>query len=69
MSSKAARREYLKAMADFERGCAEFSRRMATILDPLSPGSHPILSPFGPRKPAKRASRHASGDSAQRRVG
>lgn len=68
MSSKAARREYLKALADFEQSCAEFSRRMATIFDPLPPGSHPILSPFGPRKPAKRAS-HGSGDSAQRRVG
>ncbi|MDM0036822.1 hypothetical protein QTI33_32130 [Variovorax sp. J22P271] len=69
MSSKAARREYLKALADFERGCAEFSQRMATIFDPLPPGSQPILSPFGPRKPAKRASRRTSGDSAHRRVG
>jgi hypothetical protein len=62
MSNKFARREYLLAMAEFERNCAECSRRMDTIFEPLSPDDHQFLSPFGPRKPVKRATRQpASG--------
>jgi hypothetical protein len=57
MSTKSARREYLLALAQFERGCAELSKRMDSILEPLPPGDHQFLSPFGPRKPAKRAAR------------
>lgn len=56
MSSKAARREYLDAVADFERACLALSERMATITEqPAGPGPVPLLSPFGPRKSAKRA--------------
>ncbi|MDM0002749.1 hypothetical protein QTI24_29420 [Variovorax sp. J22P240] len=55
MSTKSARREYLLAMAELERRCAEFSRRMEAIFEPVPPGDHQFLSPFGPRKPLKRA--------------
>lgn len=62
MSTKSACLEYLRAMADFERSCAEFSRRMETICEPVPPDDHQFVSPFGPRKPVKRATREASSE-------
>jgi hypothetical protein len=55
MTTKAARREHLMAMAQFERRCVELSRHMESIVEPPVPGDHRFLSPFGPRKPVKRA--------------
>jgi hypothetical protein len=67
MTSRAderARRDYLQALAQFERSCLEFSRAMEHILDsPPSPAPAPptrILENLGPRKPAKRAPTGAS---------
>jgi hypothetical protein len=64
MSTRSARREYLLAMAEFERSCVEFSRRMETIFHPLPQGDHQFLSPFGPRKAVKRATHRAPGEAA-----
>ncbi|MGJ7510132.1 hypothetical protein [Variovorax sp. GT1P44] len=60
MSSKSARREYLQALADFDRACVEFSKGMRTVLEPPAPTENtaqPLLADLGPRKPAKRAQR------------
>jgi hypothetical protein len=59
MSSRTARREYLQALAQFERACMDYAKAMEQVLEPPEPtGTQPtsLLSPFGPRKPAKRAS-------------
>lgn len=59
MKHKAARQEYLCAIAEFERGCLEFSEGMQKISEePARPGeaaSPMSLLQFGPRKSAKRA--------------
>lgn len=64
MSARSARIEYNRAMAEFERGCRDFSIAMGKILDPgtapeTSNGTvDPLMVPtrdLGPRKPAKRA--------------
>ena len=62
MSSRSARREYLEAMAQFERACLDFSRSMASIAEPAPAAPSPAgveaaLPALGPRKPAKRAPR------------
>jgi hypothetical protein len=64
MSARSARIEYDKAVADFERGCRDFSIAMSKILDPAAAADasngnvDPMMVPardLGPRKPAKRA--------------
>jgi hypothetical protein len=55
MSTKAARREYLQAVAEFERACRTFAQGMERVLDPPAPAAADGL--FGPRKPVKRAAR------------
>jgi hypothetical protein len=55
MSTKAARREYLQAVAEFERACQTFARGMERVLEPPAPAAADGL--FGPRKPARRAAR------------
>jgi len=61
MKHKAARREYLSAIAEFERACLDFSEGMQSILEPPTPPIEPEaplqLLRFGPRKPARRADR------------
>jgi len=69
MTSKAARREYLQALAEFDRACLEFSERMARVVTPDAspevPGTmRPLLARLGPRKPAKRALRSDPRDQA-----
>jgi len=54
-SASAVRREHQRAASEFERSCADVSRHLAAIFDPWSPEDFRYLSPFGPRKPAKRA--------------
>ncbi|MGK6307942.1 hypothetical protein [Variovorax sp. DT-64] len=54
MSTKAARREYLQAVAEFERACRTFAQGMERVLDPPAPAAAGL---FGPRKPVKRAAR------------
>ncbi|WP_170855547.1 hypothetical protein [Variovorax sp. CF079] len=64
MSTKAARREYLEAVAEFQRALQEFSVGMGR-LDPSPPNRSPqdgaqpavIAQLLGPRKPAQRAPR------------
>ena len=71
MSTRAARREYLEAVAEFQRALQEFSVGMGRALDPSLPNRSPqdgvqpavITELLGPRKPAKRALR------AQRLIG
>jgi hypothetical protein len=63
MSKKAARREYLEAVAEFQRGLQAFSAGMGRVLDPTLPHHPPqdgvqptaIAELLGPRKPARRA--------------
>lgn len=58
MSSKSVRREYLEAVAEFERGCKAFAAGMRTALQEEGASTpQSVLSPLGPRKPAKRAPR------------
>lgn len=64
MNTKAARREYLEAVAEFQRSVQAFSVGMDRVLDQLpdrSPedGAQPtaIAELLGPRKPAQRAPR------------
>ena len=64
MSTRAARREYLEAVAEFQRALQEFSVGMGR-LDPSLPNRSPqdgaqpavIAQLLGPRKPAQRAPR------------
>ena len=77
MSAKTARREYLQAVSDFERGVRDFARGMGSVLEtaaasaPVQPQLQPdealpLLAGLGPRKPARRAPRKdASPDAAQ----
>ena len=59
MKHKAARLEYLRAVAEFDRACQAFSEGMQAALDsPTRSGNVTGLQPDtwpGPRKPAKRA--------------
>ena len=59
MKHKAARLEYLRAVAQFERGCLAFAEGMQAAADASArPGNVTNLQPDawpGPRKPAKRA--------------
>jgi hypothetical protein len=65
MSTRAARREYLDAVAEFQRALQEFSVGMGRVLDPSLPNRSPqdgtqpavIAELLGPRKPAQRAPR------------
>ncbi|MDM0109525.1 hypothetical protein QTH97_31685 [Variovorax sp. J22R24] len=70
MSAKSARREYLEALAAFERACRDFSKGMGAVLDPAQPKSssepQPLLANLGPRKPAKRALRSDSAEQVKR---
>lgn len=72
MTAKAARREYLEALAAFDKACVRFSKGMETLLEPDQPtqqlaGSpQPLLADLGPRKPAKRARRDETREQAKR---
>ena len=58
MSRKSARREYLEAVAEFERACLAFSHGMAAIVPAEATNVEEITRPasaLGPRKPARRA--------------
>ncbi|WP_077002207.1 hypothetical protein [Variovorax sp. KK3] len=59
MSTKAARREYLQAVAEFQRACRDFSRGMSEVLPPpqaQEPGDASFIArTLGPSRPAKRA--------------
>ncbi|SEB26362.1 hypothetical protein [Variovorax sp. YR216] len=59
MKHKAARREVLGAIAEFQQVCLDFSSGMQKVLEvPAVEPAPPLpLLDFGPRKPAKRASR------------
>lgn len=62
MSTKAARREYLQAVAEFQLGVQKFAAGMERILDLPTPedGQETVLTQLlGPRKPARRAPRSA----------
>ena len=68
MKHKAARREYLSVIAQFERACLDFSEGMQSILEPppappVEPEAPLPLLRFGPRKPARRTTRRQA-DSA-----
>jgi len=56
MSTKAARREYLRAVAEFDLACRAFSRGMDRVLQAPAPVAARF---FGPRKPARRSPRAA----------
>lgn len=69
MSAKSARREYLQALAEFDRSCREFSKGMSAVLEPpAAPAAEPqaLLADLGPRKPAKRAQRNEPREPAKR---
>ena len=71
MSSKSARREYLQALAAFDRACLEFSKAMDAVLEPGKPVHEPdklqpLLATLGPRKPAKRAQTGDAREPAKR---
>ena len=71
MKHKAARREVLRAIAEFEQGCLEFSERAHKALEPPDqPATTTVLHPYSglPRKPAKRAQR-SGGDVQVRAAG
>jgi hypothetical protein len=58
MKHKAARREVLRAIAEFDRANLDFAEGMQKALEPApsaEPASPMPLLEFGPRKPAKRA--------------
>ena len=59
MSTKAARREYLQAVAEFQRACREFSTGMSRVLEPAEAPERAdagwIARTLGPSKPPKRA--------------
>lgn len=65
MSTKAARRDYLQAVAEFQQGVQQFADGMGRILHSSTPAGTPhddeqaaaITQRLGPRKPAKRAPR------------
>jgi len=57
MSTKAARREYLQAVAEFDLACKAFSRGMERVLQ--APAAPVAVRLFGPRKPARRTPRPA----------
>ena len=78
MSARSARIEYNKAVADFERGCRDFSIAMRKILGPApSPDASngnvdPMMVPkrdLGPRKPAKRARETREPVASPRKLG
>jgi hypothetical protein len=72
MTSKSARREYLQAVADFERACRQFSQSMGEILEPASEETDVsmrfIVSELGPARPAKRAPQEAATLALRRRA-
>ena len=65
MNTRAARREYSEAVAEFQRALQGFSVGMGRVLDPSLPHRSPqdgvqptaIAELLGPRKPAQRAPR------------
>ena len=60
MSTKAARREYLQAVAEFQQAVQKFAAGMERILDAPTPNQVQgtmLTQLLGPRKPAKRAPR------------
>ncbi len=74
MSAKTARREYLQAVADFERGVRDFARGMGALMETAAakaPGETlpddalPLLASLGPRKPARRAPRTDAAPDAE----
>ena len=73
MSTKAARREYLQAVAEFQRACRDFSAGMAKVLEPVetpAPGDAGwIARTLGPSKPPRRAPpRNAEASAAEKKA-
>ena len=55
MKHSKARAEVLKALAEFDQACADFSRRMSSALSPQDPVLSDIVQQLGAPRPAKRA--------------
>ncbi|GAA4342324.1 hypothetical protein GCM10023165_23960 [Variovorax defluvii] len=73
MSTKAARREYLQAVAEFQRACRDFSAGMTRVLEPppTEPASEEvgwIVRAIGTSKPPKRAPRTRAMGSAEKKA-
>jgi hypothetical protein len=73
MKHKAARREVLSALAEFERACVEFSagvRRSAEAATTPADLASPLpLLELGPRKAARRAPRRTAAPLKVREAG
>ncbi|MBT2325226.1 hypothetical protein J7E62_23120 [Variovorax paradoxus] len=66
MGMKAARREYLQALAEFDRAIRNFAQGMADILPPedTTADLESLIREMGPSKPSKRARRHPGPSAA-----
>jgi len=60
MKHSKARVEVLKALAEFDQACADFSRRMGSALAPEDPVLGNIVQELGAPRPAKRAEARAT---------
>ena len=78
MSARSARIEYNKAIAEFQRGCRDFSVAMSKILEPDAAPEvsrqnvDALMVPtrdLGPRKPAKRAADTREPAASPRKLG
>lgn len=72
MSTKAARREYLQAVGEFQRACREFSAGMTRVLEPPEEPALEeagwIVRALGTSKPPKRAPRARAVGSAEKKA-
>ncbi|WP_086921244.1 hypothetical protein [Variovorax sp. JS1663] len=72
MSTKAARREYLKAVGEFQRACREFSVGMTRVLEPPEKPEQDeagwIVRALGSSNPPKRAPRVREAGVAEKKA-
>jgi hypothetical protein len=70
MSSKSARREYLQAVAEFQKSLRNFAKGMGHVLEPeAQPDVEEVIRrELGPSKSAKRAPRSPAPDSGNVRA-